>query len=225
MKEKSKPAELTQKDKGPATLIIPPTRKETFEAVIAGDTWVAHRRTWKPEPEAETKAKGLAGIKMRGKANKVERDPEAEYNEARHRNPAGQDCIPAITIKKAMVQAWMGLLDFPGLIVKVGVRVLGDLIPIKFDGKKPIMRDDMVLVGPYKTPRIVYRPQYNNWSAVVSIEFDASLIVFEHVVELLNKAGSLGGGEQRPGKSGGNWGTWTVQSVTAHRSAPVIKAA
>ena len=227
---KEKPAKKERKvkeAKNTTEITIPSMRRESFVATIAGDYLVFHRLTYNPDAKkAETEAGGLMAVAgQRGKkVVRPPRDPVAEYNAARHLDKNGRDCLRAIAIKKAMIQEWVSVLGLNGIVVKSGVWIRGTLIPIKFSSKKPEMREDMVMIGKFKNiPENRYRPGYENWSADITIDYDASMLTGEQVIELLNRAGGhIGIGEDRPGKSGGNWGTWTVVKITKAR--PLLKA-
>ena len=79
---------------------------------------------------------------------------------------------------------------------------------VRIDSKPPIMREDMVRVG-MGTADIRYRAQYDDWSAVLRIQFVPNLIDLESVVALVDAGGTNGVGEWRPEKNG-SFGTYEV---------------
>lgn len=77
----------------------------------------------------------------------------------------------------------------------------------------PVMREDMVKVG-MGTADIRYRPQFNNWSAVLNISYNsAGEFSFENIVNAINAGGYICGvGEWRPERDGTN-GMYHVQTM------------
>ena len=83
-----------------------------------------------------------------------------------------------------------------------------DLVQISSD--PPIMREDMVKIQ--KTTDIRYRAQFNNWKAVLRIEYNASgKYSFSDIINFIDYGGTCCGiGEWRAEK-GGNYGTYHVE--------------
>jgi len=73
------------------------------------------------------------------------------------------------------------------------------------------MRTDMVRIG-MGTADVRYRPEYQTWGAVLTINYNSKSISIEQIAELLALAGfSCGIGEWRPEKSAtGNFGKWKM---------------
>lgn len=164
--------------------------------------------------------KNLKEIRDRntGKVNKDKgardfRNPEEEFNGARYIDRKGRDCCPAVQFKKAMaaVAAEKAIHNVTKASIFRWVQVTSmdrssvDLVPIEHDQKQPRCREDMVRVGPFgkRVAMLRYRPEYNNWRCQIQIQFNASVISAEQMVNLLNWAGmGIGIGEWRPEKSG-----------------------
>lgn len=84
---------------------------------------------------------------------------------------------------------------------------------VQIQSDAPVMREDMVKVG-MGTADIRYRPQFNNWSAVLNISYNAAgEFSFENIVNAINAGGYICGvGEWRPERDGTN-GMYHVQTM------------
>lgn len=72
------------------------------------------------------------------------------------------------------------------------------------------MRTDQVRVG-MGSADIRYRPEYPQWTAELSIEFNAGIISLEQVYQLVKAAGyGCGVGEMRPEKGKFNYGRFKL---------------
>jgi hypothetical protein len=152
------------------------------------------------EDTQQKKAKG-------GKTAKV---PQDEYEGCFYTDEEGRRCIPARSFKNAMASAATSIDDkrFPKTKIKQAIFVHGDLLPI--EGEKPIMRTDTVRLNG-KTADIRYRPEFREWSVVLTIQYNANVVSAEQVVNLLNLSGfAVGVGEWRPEKSG-SYGRYSVE--------------
>lgn len=154
--------------------------------------------------------------------------PEDDFEAAKYLNAKGQDCINTLFFKKAIVAA----ARFAGNDVKMTVlrgsvftrppkgvctgdpRVsTGSLVPLKFSSCE--MREDMVRVGGALKgkPDVRFRPQYNDWSCTFVIEYNASMLTDEQIVNLIRLAGfSEGICEWRP-SCDGDFGRFAIASV------------
>jgi hypothetical protein len=145
--------------------------------------------------------------------------PEERFQAARILDQKGRDCVQAYWIKAALESA----CSYPDVAVKSKVlhgsvfvdgQEQGGLVPIKFDGKVPIMRTDVVRVGKYndRQPDIRYRPEYRNWSLDVLVTFEPKLVSLGALYHLIRRAGtSVGLCEWRPQKSpAGTFGRFDI---------------
>jgi hypothetical protein len=196
-------------------IVIPEPANNEFEVEIIGSTSLI---------EKDFSAKDLKSIEdgQQGvaKPKKEPRKPKEEFERARIRNSAGQDCVKTIWFKKAMA-AMGGYFGIPRGTVEQGIYVIGDLIPIKHSAKTPTMRSDRVNLnqGMVKKTSVAYRPEFHNWSCKLRIGFDSSVLTPQQVLSLLAHAGMKNGvGEWRPQK-GGDHGRFTVLPVGKHKTA------
>jgi hypothetical protein len=206
--------------KNTLSIVIPEIANQELVVDIIGRTPLLIKRfDEKTQQGIEEAQQGVA------KRKKEPRQPAEECERARIKDDKGRDCIRAIWLKKGMA-AMGGYFGIPRGNVEQGVYVVGDLLPIQFDGKKPIMNTARVRVGMGGMAKtsVAYRPEFRNWSCKgVRIGFDASVLTPHQVVSLLNHAGGKNGiGEWRPQK-GGDFGRFDV--VPAGSSKKMIEEA
>lgn len=158
------------------------------------------------------KGKTMMREKHQGKKtkNREIRDAELEFAEAGYRTASGEPAIPAMAIKSAIIGAAHKDIGIEKTLVRKALFLVCDsdlLIPIKADA--PIMREDVVRVGIGKAD-LRYRPEFSEWSAVVTFDIDGELLRIEDLVNLIDRAGfGIGIGEWRPEK-GGEYGRFCV---------------
>jgi len=119
--------------------------------------------------------------------------------------------FPASAFMASILDACVSL-NIPKTQIKRSVRILGDIIPLKY---KAINRriDNPRRGGRNKTPDVRHRPEYINWSCELLVQFDESQITPESIINLLNNAGFMSGiGDWRPSspKSSGTHGMYKV---------------
>lgn len=167
------------------------------------------------------KAIGTMLDNMMGKAKvkKAPKNPKAEYEAAKYLDKKGRECIRADAVKKSMVEAFSFVDGLTKKLIKGGIFVRAQgrgpggepLIPLKY--KRRYMNQAPVRIGQGKTD-LRYRPCYEGWSAEFEIEFDANVFTSSQVLHLLHQAGfCIGLHEDRPGKSGGDYGRFEVKQV------------
>jgi len=136
---------------------------------------------------------------------KVAKDPEAQFEGSVYRLNDGLG-FPADAFKKSMIRGAKQL----GLVMvdmKTGFFIHGiyserddrELVPVTGSLS---MREDMVKISG-GTSDIRYRGQVADWSVTLSISYNASVVSFDHLVNMLNAAGyGVGVGEWRPERDG-----------------------
>ena len=185
---------------------IPNIDNQELEIDIVGATSLKVKRF--DEKTQDDIAKRQEGV---AKAKKEPRNPHQEYERARILDSKKRDCVKAIWFKKA-IAAMGGYFGIPRGSLEQAVYVDGDLIPIKYSGKKPTMASDRVRVGQGVMAKtsLAYRPEFFNWSCRLRIGFDTTVLTPHQVVSLLAHAGMKNGiGEWRPQK-GGDHGRFQV---------------
>ena len=162
------------------------------------------------------KARALMANPETVKRKKDPRDPEGDFEAARYRLPDGRDGFPAVGFKAAMVGAGRLFEGVTMTALKQWLFVVGEgpqqLVPIN---GKISRREDMVRVGMGKAD-IRWRPQYDDWTATLFIDFVVTAITPSSVLALVDAAGIGGVGEWRPSSpkgATGSYGRFRVASV------------
>jgi len=168
--------------------------------------------------EWSEKAKTQIRDKQAKKANKKKnaRKPKEEYESAKIKNGKGKLSIKAIWIKSAIVGSARFVDDLPMTVLRGAVFVRGDddgLIQLRYK-KEEMVEDTVRLSGMGRSADLRYRPYIYDWEADVEIDFDGDVLSLEQVVNLVKKAGfSNGLGENRPERSGNDYGTFDVKAT------------
>ena len=148
---------------------------------------------------------------MKKTVRKGAKDPKAQYESSIYKLDDGRLGFPSDAFKAAMVRG-ADLLGGKTIgmamnRMRMGFFVRGeygtkddrDLVPLK---GKLSMREDMVRLNG-KTSDIRYRGQVQNWTAEITISYNASVVSFDQLANMLNVAGyGVGVGEWRPDKNG-----------------------
>lgn len=192
-----------------ADIIItaPDIRKVTF-TIVGTSPLISHK--W------SEKAKRQILDKQMKKATQAKeaKNPEQDFEDSIYRFKDGGCGFPAIGIKAAMVRAGKSLgfamTDLRAAFHINGERGVGGEDLIRIHGE-PTPREDMVRVG-MGTADIRYRAEFVDWSANITVKFNARNISEEQLAGLLMQAGfGTGLGEWRVEKDG-SFGTWELAS-------------
>jgi hypothetical protein len=156
----------------------------------------------------------------KAKGGREVRIPEEEYQAALYYFSDGlRYGFPAGGFKAAMIRAGKQLgyvmADLKGWFFVVPDEKETNLVEIIGE---PRMRTDMVRIG-MGTADVRYRPEFQEWGAILTIEFNTHTISAEQIFELVALAGfSCGIGDWRPEKSAtGNFGTWKPELLNELR--------
>ena len=185
-------------------VVVPPIDVRRMDVVLIGDSpLVTHPWSEKQRKQIEG---NVGGGPKPGRAPKV---AEEEYQDAFYRTDDGKPAMVTLAFKNAMVTAAKDA-ELKMTDMRRRLHVLGDLAEIVSDD--PWMRTDMVRVG-MGGADIRYRPQFDNWSIKLTIQYMAPWINEAVIVNLLNLAGfGVGIGEHRPEKNG-QWGRFHVANA------------
>jgi len=163
--------------------------------------------------EDSTKEANEIGSKQKRSARPV-RDPHEEYLGSLYplEDIEGYG-FPAIAFKRAIIGACRQVSNLDMTMANRIIFVKAPHISkgfgcVKIDGK-PSAREDIVrLSGIDKPPDIRWRGEFKQWSTILEIEFNASVISLQGIYTLVRFAGKCEGiGESRPSsprKSGDN---------------------
>ena len=126
----------------------------------------------------------------------------------------GEKGIPARAFYNAMIRASSYIFekkDGGMRNVKEGVVVKGDILPLIYGNEKRLIHWGRTS-GMTKAPRKIIRNAFYDWSCILQIEFNATQISREQVINVLNWAGfHIGVGGFRKEKTG-NFGMFEIQS-------------
>jgi hypothetical protein len=168
---------------------------------------IVHKFSQKSRIQIEEKQAG----KAQNKKHDI-RDPQADFDGAKHVSSEGWEGFPAAGFKAAMIRG----AKIIGMVMKdagMSFFVKADceetqLVRIIGESR---MRTDMVRVG-MGSADVRYRPEYPEWSATLTIEFNAGMISLDQIYQLVKAAGySCGIGEMRPEKGKFNYGRFKLE--------------
>lgn len=141
------------------------------------------------------------------------------------RNVREAVCMPVTAFKAAMLTAAGTLKTFDRAKTKLMVSMFieGGAIPIKFNRMVPRM--DMVRTsGMTRTPDVRFRPEFEGWSARLVIRYNDGLLQAQSVMDLLQRAGTVGIGEWRPEKRGVHGQFTITRAITSAKELDEIRA-
>lgn len=160
------------------------------------------------------KSKKMISDKQAGKAKNKKheiRQPEEEFEAAKHISISGWEGFPAAGFKAAMIRG----AKMIGMVMKDTQQAFfinaeceeTQLVRIHGESR---MRTDMVRVG-MGASDIRYRPEYPDWYAELNIEFNEGVISVDQIHQLVKAAGyGCGVGEMRPEKGKFNYGRFKL---------------
>lgn len=164
------------------------------------------------------KAREQMLAKQQGKkVRKEAKNPDDDFQASRYKFADGSgDGFPVTAFKKAtiagggrifgkavkMTELRQNLLFLPDGLGTDGMQL------VALQAAPPVLREDMVRIS-MGTSDIRHRAMYEDWSAVLRIEYISSLIDLGSIVALVDAGGTNGIGEWRPEKSG-SFGTFQV---------------
>lgn len=163
------------------------------------------------------KAQKMIEGKQQGKSKNAKHEirvPEEDYESAKHKSPLGFEGFPAGGFKGAMIRGAKML----GMVMKdtqVSFFIKADCEEtqlVKINGESR-MRTDMVRIG-MGSADVRYRPEYPNWNAELTIEFNEGMISLEQIYQLVAAAGyGCGIGEMRPEKTKFGFGRFKIKGT------------
>ena len=131
------------------------------------------------------------------------KNPKEDVEACTYRDSDGDVCIPSNMFKQAIVGAVRNVEGLTMTIVRGALFVTGDKdgnIKLKYGEMVP--RQDMVRVS-MGSADIRFRPEFRDWSATMTIQYNPQVISAEQIINLVNLAGfSVGICEWRPEKNG-----------------------
>lgn len=209
-------------------IVLNPLRRATLKVEIHGASpLLVHQFGSEARRKIEAKQQGeqLGG--------REKRDPEAEWKDSLYTFPGDKVLSPgcrygfkAIAFKKALVSACRFIEGFPMTIARGAFFVKADSearVPglVRIIGT-PKRHDDMVRTAT-KVAMPRYRGVFEEWSAVLEIDFDPNNISDVMLLGLIQRAGfHVGVGESRPEQNGNELGQFTVGRVISRKQSAEI---
>ena len=211
-------------------LEIQPVYKDRMKIEIIGETsLIAHRFC------AKVKDQMAAAQERKSKkaTPRPPKNPEEEFNNASYKLEDGRWGFPCTAFKAAIVRASKNVQGLTMTDTRQQLWVIPDGISVdksagpnsRFVTKDecvaiiaadPVCREDAVKVSNGGTD-LRYRPEFQPWSATLTIDYDQELLKPTDVAELVYRAGTtVGVGEKRLEKGHTN-GSWTIKSVLYSR--------
>lgn len=182
---------------------LPKLNLGRMEVTLVGDApLICH--AWSHKAKLEMLGKQMKKARQKKEA----KNPDQDFEDSLYKMPGGGFGFPAVAFKSAMVGACRFAEGIKMTEIRGALHVIGELVPI---AGEPTPREDMVRLGGL-TADIRYRGEFREWKAKLTIEFNASVISPEQIVNLLTLAGfGVGVGEWRPERNG-SYGRFHVQT-------------
>lgn len=187
---------------------IPPLNIiETVVRVRGITPYIAHRFSEKAKQT-------LRDIhKKRPKGERPIRNPEEEYELAKYKDGDGDDAIPSLSFKKAIVAAATFVRGVEKTQLRGAIFITDEFVKLHYE--KEEMREDVVRLTGKKTD-LRYRPIYRGWWADIPLQFDGDVLSPEQVHHMIQRAGfQVGVGEWRPQKDG-DYGRFKLDTGEAY---------
>lgn len=205
-------------EKNTVVTVKPPNFQRAIFEIIGTAPLVIHRFSHKTKMEMLTKMQ--AGKTASSKKVREALDVQQVFNAARYQHADGWDGFNAASIRCAMISACR-LVGFKMTLAKMSLFIEANgwdktepQIPLVRIYAKPVMQQDMARVETGQ-PYVTIRPAYHNWSAKVSVRWDADQFTLIDITNLLSRVGTqVGLGEGRPdskNSAGMGWGTFEIK--------------
>lgn len=194
---------------------LPTVERQRVAVRLNGESpLIVHRFEEKAITEMLAKQRGLPFERQK-------KNPHKDYEASKYINEKGQDCIPVMTVKKAMIEASTFSDDMTKKQTRGGFFILGEYAPLDFDQVR--MRKDMVrLSGIGRTPDIRFRAEYLGWSVDLVIEFNPRLLTPDQLLYLLREAGSSVGICEWRIQKDGNYGAFSVETLDESQIPEIV---
>jgi len=178
---------------------------------------ITHAWSQKSIKMIEDKQQGVA----KNKKHDI-RNPQEEYEAGKHVSSLGWDGFPAAGFKAAMIRG----AKMIGMVMKdtqtsFFIKADDEITQLVRIYGESHLRKDMVRVG-MGSSDVRYRPEYIEWEANLTVEFNEGVISLDQVYQLVKAAGyGCGIGEMRPEKTKFNYGRF---ALTQELNAPIKDA-
>lgn len=202
------------------SIVIKEPRFAQATVTITGTAPYLQNRFSSANKSAMEEKQRMGSSAARTRKAKPPKDFQKVYEGSMHVSQEGWHGIPCSALRSAMIDACR-LTEFDMIRAKMCIRIVADgldrenLEPLTKIVGKPRMHTDRVKIGMNQTD-IAVRAIFEQWSARVTIEWDADVFQAQDVVNLLARAGwqvGIGAGRPLSKTSGGTGkGTWRVEA-------------
>jgi hypothetical protein len=214
------PMAFPKQSDGVAVIAAANIQQATF--TIRGTAPFVQNKFSKKQREKMKASMATPKSQKKAKTEREPRDYQMDFEGSQHRSKAGWAGIPCAAFRSAMIDA----CRVAGLVMtraKMCVFVAPDGFDgddgtplVRLLGDSPEMLESLVK-NDNGSADIRIRAMWREWTAKVTVEFDADAISVESVVNLLDRAGrQVGIGEGRPfsrDSVGQGWGTFVVETT------------
>jgi hypothetical protein len=196
---------------------LPTVETRRMAVRLNGETpLIVHRFEEKAITEMLAKQRGLPFERQK-------KNPHKDYEASKYKNIKDEDCIPVMTVKKAMVEAATFSDDMTKKQTRGGFMIIGEYAPLEYGEVR--LRQDMVrLSGIGRTPDIRFRAEYLDWSVDLVIEFNPRLITPDQILYLLRSAGTAVGICEWRIQKDGNYGAFSVETLPEKNVEAIVEA-
>lgn len=189
------------------TIELPPLNIQRVDIPIVGDApLICH--AWSKKAREEMLAKQM----KKAKTGRAAKDPWQDFCETLYwldgmpAAPTEKDVeqgrfgFPAIAFKAAAITAVTTIGSLTKVMARQCFHIIGEYVSLL--GPPPKMREDTVRVG-MGTADIRHRAEFDPWAAILPVQFNASVLSAEQIVNLFHAGGfGVGVGDWRPEKDG-----------------------
>jgi hypothetical protein len=191
----AKGGKAAKEEKNSGGIVIPALKITEAIIRVRGMTpYIAHNFSEKAKKMIRDKKE------QRAQAKREPCNPSAEYEAAKYKDADGDDAIPTLAFKCAIVDAASFIEGVTKVQIRGALFIRGEYV--KIHCKDESMREDVVRVG-MGSADLRYRPIYQDWHVDLPVQFDSDVISPEQVHHLIQRAGfAIGVGEWRPQKDG-----------------------
>lgn len=185
---------MATKSPVPQAITLPPLNLQNIKLHLVGDSpLIVH--AWSEKSRKQMLDKML----KKANAGRAMKEPEQEYRDSLYPHPDGGYGFPSIAFKSAAVDAASFVDGITKVMMRGAFHIPGELV--KIDGE-PTPREDVCRVG-MGAADLRYRGEFKQWTADVSVQFNANAISAEQIANMFSIAGfSIGVGEWRPARDG-----------------------
>jgi hypothetical protein len=188
---------------------LPPLELETIKIKVFGTS------PYMPEPMDMAVLERYNQIKSKQKYSKDDLPEEEKVLAKFYYTEDGELAIPSRAFYNAMIRASSYLFEKKNggmRNIKEGVTILGDMLPINFK-KQKILTQWGRMSGMTKAPRKIMRNAFYDWEVELTIQYNASNLSAEQIMNVLEWAGfHIGVGAFRKEKTG-NFGAFTTNKA------------